>query len=194
MGSLESGEMNKIILSLCDYSGEWSRPYKDAGYTVIQVDIKHGQDVRTLVYPGDVYGILAAPPCTHLAASGARWWKEKGESALLESLAIADACLRFVALCKPKFWALENPVGRLAKYYGPPSFTFNPCDFGDPYTKKTLLWGDFTPPLPIFVGQQMAVEPIDGSKMHRLPPSPDRATLRSVTPAGFARAFFTANQ
>ena len=184
----------RTILSLCDYSGSWSKPYREAGYNVVQVDIKHGQDVRLFDYPGRVWGILAAPPCTHLASSGARWWAEKGEAALLESLAIADACLRFVALCSPKWWALENPVGRLAKYYGKPQFTFNPCDFGDPYTKKTNLWGNFTPPLPVFVGRQMGVEPVEGSKMHRLPPSADRATLRSITPAGFAEAFFTANR
>lgn len=184
----------RTILSLCDYSGSWSNPYREAGYNVVRVDIKHGQDVRLLEYPGKVWGILAAPPCTHLASSGARWWAEKGEAALLESLAIADACLRFVALCSPKWWALENPVGRLAKYYGRPQFTFNPCDFGDPYTKKTHLWGNFTPPLPVFVGRQMSVEPVEGSKMHMLPPSDDRATLRSITPAGFAEAFFTANR
>jgi hypothetical protein len=52
----------QTILSLCDYSGIWSKPYKDAGYYVIQIDIKHGDDVRLFPYPGEVYGILAAPP------------------------------------------------------------------------------------------------------------------------------------
>lgn len=185
---------HRVILSLCDYSGEWPRPYREAGYTVRQVDIKHGADVRLLEYPGEVYGILAAPPCTHLAGSGARWWAEKGEEALLEALAIADACLRLAAVCKPKFWALENPVGRLSRYYGPPVFTFDPCDFGDPYTKRTCLWGNFVPPLPVFLGESMAVKPLEGSKMHKLPPSPKRSTLRSITPGGFAGAFFMCNQ
>jgi hypothetical protein len=159
----------------------------------MQVDIKHGQDVRTLPYPGRVHGILAAPPCTHLAASGARWWAGKGGGALLEALALADACLRYAALCRPVWWALENPVGRLARFYGKPAYTFQPADFGDAYTKKTCLWGVFTPPLPIFVGENRAVAAVEGSKMHRLPPSPERATLRSMTPAGFARAFFEVN-
>ena len=183
----------KTILSLCDYSGAWSKPYREAGYNVIQIDLQHGQDVRLLEYPGKVHGILAAPPCTHLAASGARWWKEKGETALLESLAVADACLRYVALCNPRWWALENPVGRLSRYYGKPAFTFDPCDFGDPYTKKTHLWGNFTPPLPLFIGGDKSIEPSEGSKMHRLPPSIYRANLRSETPAGFAEAFFKSN-
>lgn len=183
----------QVVLSLCDYSGEWPRPYREAGYEVVQVDLDHGADVRSLAYPGRVHGILAAPPCTHLAGSGARWWVEKGEGALLSALAVADACLRLVALCRPKWWALENPVGRLRTYYGPPDFTFDPCDYGDPYTKRTHLWGSFTPPSPLFVGALTAVEPTEGSKMHKLPPSEDRARLRSMTPRGFAEAFFRCN-
>jgi hypothetical protein len=70
----------KTILSLCDYSGSWSKPYRDAGYKVIQVDIKHGQDVRLFEFPGQVHGILAAPPCTHLASSGARWASQEIET------------------------------------------------------------------------------------------------------------------
>jgi hypothetical protein len=181
--------MKERILSLCDFSGVWSEPYREAGYEVIQVDLDHGQDVRLLEHPGDVVGILAAPPYTHLAGSGARWWAGKGESALLESLAIADACLRFAALCSPRWWVLENPVGRLSRYYGPPAFTFHPCDYGDPYTKRTCLWGRFTPPP---IGDR-AVKPTEGSKMHLMSPGPRRARLRSETPRGFAKAFFASN-
>jgi len=193
--------MTKIILSLCDFTGVWSNPYLEAGYRVVKVDIKNGGDVRLLEYPGDVHGIIAQPPCTHLAGSGARWWASKGESALLEGLAIVDACLRFVAICNPAWWVLENPVGRLSRYLGGAKFTFNPCDFAkladnpdeEAYTKRTCLWGDFTPPLPLFVGGDFSSPPALGSKMHKLAPSPDRAALRSVTPQGFARAFFRAN-
>lgn len=63
----------KTILSLCDYTGAWSDPYRDAGYDVIMVDLANGKDVRLLPYPtGRVHGILAAPPCTHFALSGTR--------------------------------------------------------------------------------------------------------------------------
>lgn len=181
------------ILSLCDYSGVWSAPYREAGYEVVQVDLDHGQDVRLLEHPGPVHGILAAPPCTHFAGSGARWWAEKGQGPLLDGLAIADACLRFVALCNPRWWVLENPVGRLSRFYGPPDFTFNPCDYGDPYTKRTCLWGRFTPPTPLFIGRDESVEPTEGSKMHCVPPGPNQARIRSKTPEGFARAFFRCN-
>jgi hypothetical protein len=188
------------ILSLCDATGNISKPYREAGYNVIQIDLATtGHDVRLLPYQGRVHGIIAQPPCTHLANSGARWFKSKGEAALLEALSIADACLRMVAVCKPRWWVLENPVGRLRQYYGPPAFTFNPCDYGklaeapEAYTKKTLLWGNFVAPTPIVLGMDASVLPTEGSRMHRLPPTANRAALRSVTPTGFARAFFIAN-
>lgn len=177
-----------IVLSLCDYTGAWSAPYRGAGYDVRQVDIRNGDDVRlfeSLSHP--VRGVLAAPPCTHLAGSGARWWKEKGDQALIEALAIVDACLRIVSVHRPEWWALENPVGRLNRFLGEPRLRFDPCDYGDPYTKRTCLWGEFSIPA------KTPVEPVEGSKMHRLSPSPERALLRSITPAGFAKAFFEAN-
>lgn len=185
--------MGKVVLSLCDFTGTWPTPYRRAGYRVVMVDLKRGGDVRLMKFPGRVHGILAAPPCTHLASSGARWWADKGEAALLEALSVADACLRLVTVCRPEWWALENPTGRLAKFYGPPAFSFDPCDFGDPYTKRTHLWGNFCPPEPLFIGGSRKVEATEGSKMHRLAPSPERAALRSVTPGGFARAFFECN-
>ena len=179
----------KLILDLCGGTGSWSKPYADAGYLVLMVDEIHGDDVRLMQRTNDyeIHGILAAPPCTHLAGSGARWWAEKGEEALLESLSIVDACLRAVVLYNPVWWCLENPVGRLVHYLGKPKMYFNPCDYGDPYTKKTLLWGDFNEPI------KNPVESTEGSKMHLLPPSKDRAMLRSITPPGFAQAFFEAN-
>jgi len=179
----------RVILDLCGGTGSWSKPYSDAGYDVRVVDpLNGGGDVR-LFERQDVYGILAAPPCTHFAVSGARWWEGKGDGALLEGLAVVDACIRIVFACKPRWWALENPVGRLVKYLGKPKMMFNPCDYGDPYTKKTCLWGEFTLPM-----KKNRVIPVEGSKMHRLPPSPDRWRLRSETPMGFANAFFEANQ
>ncbi len=186
------------ILSLCDFTGTWPAPYEAAGYRVTRLDIKTTGDIR-LLNPldfGPVHGILAAPPCTHFAVSGARWWKRKGPDALLDGLSVVDACLRFVTLLRPQWWALENPVGRLKDYIGPPAFSFDPCDFGDPYTKRTQLWGQFAPPLPVFVGENMAVEPVEGSKMHaRYGGSGGERTraARSVTPAGFAKAFFLCN-
>ncbi len=185
----------KTILSLCDYSGIWSKPYRDNGYNVIQVDIDLGQDMRLLEYPGNVHGIIAQPPCTHLAASGARWWKQKGKEPLIEGLALVDTCLRFVTVCQPAWWVLENPVGRLRKYIGEPTYKFQPHEYAaladDPeseqYTKKTCLWGNFNIPPLAFRPNTL------GSKMLQFPPSEDRARKRSMTPTGFAKAFYLAN-
>ena len=133
----------KIIIDLCAGSGAWSRPYQEArdSYGNALYDVRlitlPEYDVRTYVPPDNVYGILAAPPCTHLSSSGARWFKGKGNEALLEALSIVDACLRIIWRCYPVFWSLENPVGRLSKYLGKPVLYFNPCDYGDPWTKKT---------------------------------------------------------
>lgn len=177
-----------VIYDLCGGTGAWSKPYKDAGYDVRLVTLP--QDVRTTGVPFEAYGVLAAPPCTHLAGSGARWWKQKGEKALLEALSVADACLRFVALCNPTFWALENPVGRLVRYYGPPVMYFNPCDYGDPYTKKTAMWGNSNRP------KVNPVKPVPQNKnpIWNMSPGPERTDLRSITPPGFAKAFFEANR
>lgn len=176
------------VLSLCDYTGNWSRPYRDAGYDVRQVDLQHGDDVRlfeALPYP--VRGVLAAPPCTHFAGSGARWWAEKGQQAVIEGLGLVDACCRIILIHRPQWWVIENPVGRLDRWLGEPMMYFNPSDYGDPYTKKTCLWGRFNAP---YKSRVLATE---GSKMHLLPPSPNRAAKRSETPMGFSRAFFEAN-
>jgi len=178
---------DKIILDLCGATGAWSKYYKKAGYDVRI--ITWPEDVRLYEKPKEkIYGILAAPPCTQFAGSGARWWKEKGMEPLIEGISITDACLRIVLICNPAFWCLENPVGRLNRWLGNPIMYFNPCDYGDPYTKKTALWGRFNTP------RKNPVEPTEGSKIHLYPPSEDRAMLRSITPAGFAKAFYEANK
>lgn len=173
----------KLILDLCGGTGAWSKPYKDAGYDVQVIDIAKGCDVRWLEFPKDVYGILAAPPCTVFSLAGNRW--SRTEQNILDALSVVDACLRIIATCKPKFWVLENPVGKLKRYLGPPRLIFNPCDFGDLYTKRTMLWGDFNFPKlrPVF--------PSEGSRMHAKIRDPKK---RAITPARFAKAFMEANR
>lgn len=205
----------RTILSLCDFTGNWSRPYELAGYEVIRVDLQHGIDVRTMpVISQPVHGILMAPPCTHFSRAGARFWASKGEGPILEGLAIVDACLRTAAIYRPEWWVLENPIGRLQDYIGPPKWKFDPWMFGDPWTKRTWLWGHFTPPFPMFSAQArcevVATWSAPGgiSSAHHdrdtvTKPSKkmDRTTWlegsrrneRSATPEGFAQAFFEAN-
>lgn len=182
----------KVILSLFDLSGVWSRPYERAGYTVIRVDLQRGLDVRSFTHPGPVHGILLAPPCTHFTAASSRLWKQYDYNGRTnESLALVDAGLRFVALHAPVWWALENPPGRLKQWLGAPRYTFHPFHHGDPWKKMTCLWGRFTPPA------RSPVEPVwtlnGQSSISRIPPGPDRANKRAATPPGFAQAFFEAN-
>lgn len=183
---------DKIILDLCGGTGSWSKPYKEAGYDV-RVITWPEYDVRKYEPPANVYGILAAPPCTDFSVSGAQYWKQKDrDGRTVDSMSIAMACLMIIAKSQPKFWALENPIGRLAGWVGKYNMTFNPCDYGDPYTKKTCLWGHFTKPA------KNPVEPIrytkQGSWLQKLGGKSERTKeLRSITPPGFARAFFMAN-
>ena len=179
----------KIILDFCAGTGAWSQPYQENGYDVRKFDLPN--DVRLLKLPsGRIYGILAAVPCTHLCYSGARWWEQKGESALLEALSIADACVRIAYLTDPVFFSLENPAGRLRDYYGEPCIKFNPFDFGDNYTKETWLWGKFNIPTPV----ALVSGPIDKTYIHHQPPGENRQKIRSITPSGFARSFYEANK
>jgi hypothetical protein len=179
-------------------------------------------DVREFEPPEGVHGILAAPPCTQFSISGARWWKSKPVSFLDDALDTVQSCLRIIRQSGCRWWALENPVGRLRKFIGDPSWSFQPWEFGDPWFKKTCIWGEHEIPekrpcrkpdtekgakrwkvsltnhlSPTPTAEQIArlVQSgmIPSDWCHRLGPSPARATLRSITPGGFARAFFEAN-
>ena len=95
-----------------------------------------------------------------------------------------------------RHYFIENPVSTIKTYWREPDHRFDPCDYAgypggesDLYTKKTCLWtgGGFVMP------PTRRLEPTQGSRMHLLPPSADRADMRSATPAGFSRAVFEAN-
>lgn len=180
--------MELVILDLCGGTGAWSQPYVDAGYDVWVRTLP--ADVRLMEFPGEVHGILAAPPCTVFANSGA--WVKRTDEEMRQGLSVVDACLRLVLATRPRWWALENPVGKLRRYLGPPALIFQPHHYGDPYTKRTLLWGDFnelrkTPVEPVRVCEQ-------GSWVQKLGGRSEKTkALRSMTPPGFARAFYEAN-
>jgi hypothetical protein len=130
-GNAKNG--HRLILSLCDFSGRWAQPYREAGYTVYQYDLKHGSDVRLIKKLDEaVHGILFAPVCTAFSGAGAKHWAAKeaaGDEQLKEGLALVDAGLRIITVHKPKWWRLENPVGRLKDWIGYHSNTFNPCEY-----------------------------------------------------------------
>ena len=233
----DSGENAKrVIFSLFDYTGKWSQPYREAGFTVIQYDIQHAKDrkdfqvgderyddilsfmpiadildVRQAGY--EVYGVLAATPCTTFARSGARWWAEQHdvkdramvekvfgpwvpehyESALEVNQALVTTTIAFIEFANPTgFHVMENPIGRIQKMNDLPDplVRFHPNNFGDPYTKRTQLFGDFGTDMPT-----ANVDPVEGSKIEsklRGDNAEDKAA-RSATPEGFSYAFFMAN-
>jgi site-specific DNA-cytosine methylase len=187
---------SKVILSLFDYSGNWPSFYKLAGYDVYSLDIKNGTDILSVLkedLPSTIHGILAAPPCTDFSGSGAQYWGIKdSDGRTAASLALIDKTLEIISWYPDlKFWALENPVGRLQKLrpqLGSPWY-FQPCWFGDAYTKKTGLWGTFNKDLP-----RNNVEPDPNNWIMKLGGKSERTKeLRSMTPLGFAKAFFLAN-
>jgi hypothetical protein len=191
----KANNKSKTILDLCGGTGAWSKPYQDAGYNVKNItlpeyDILDEETLRLLCEMENVYGILFATDCTCWANSGARWFWQRITAEVWEGMKIFFKGYRIIMHHKYhlKFWAIENPVGKLRDFLGDPNLIFDPCDYGDPYTKKTCLWGKFNHP------KKTPVMPIQGSKIHKYPPSDNRKELRSITPAGFAKAFFEANQ
>jgi hypothetical protein len=204
--------MRPVVLSLCDRTGIMVKPWCDAGYDAITVDQKTASrqwarrfhitaDVRTWKYPRDLPRpsiVFAFPPCSHLAVSGARWFRGKGLRTLIEALEVVEACR---ALCEELGapYMLENPVSVLSSYWREPDYIFDPCDYGDPYTKATCLWtgGGFIMPARVAAGdlfeRATIVEPVLGSAIEDFGPSDDRADLRSITPGGFSLAVFAAN-
>lgn len=186
----------RLILDLCGGSGSWSQPYRDAGYPVVLVTLPE-HDVRTFVPPADrpVWGVLAAPPCTEfsLARNGAQPHQRPRD--YIVGMETVNACLRIVLQTRPRWWGLENPVGTLSEFLGTPRDVWEPCDFGDPWTKRTAIWGEYTIP-----ARGPFVTPLGGGPFCRVcDPSQTRtswcsnAAHRAVTPPGFARAFFAAN-
>ena len=198
---------NKGVLSLFDHTGNWSQPWEDAGYQVLRFDIQNDPDMGDVLAFGvdffvdwfgdfdgmDVFAILAACPCTEFAVSGARHFAAKdADGRTAAAVELVHQTLRTVEYYRPSIWAIENPVGRIGKLAGLPPWrlSFDPCQLGHPYTKKTLVWGRFNADLPI-----APVEPVEGSKMHRRYGGSGIGTknARSETPDGFAYGFFMAN-
>lgn len=201
-----------IILDLCGGSGSWSKPYVEAGYDVRLITLPE-HDVLTYQPPEGVHGILSDPPCTEFSVLNciAAPRERKPD----EGLKVVMACLRIINLCRPDWWAMENPVGYLREYMGYPRMTFQPWEYGDPWTKRTDIWGNFTPPNKIYtrwedVPNKLPLYTRPGRRkpnfayLHKsaqalIPqlawtrPETD-ADFRAITPPGFAKAFFEANR
>ncbi len=191
---------NKIILDLCGGTGAWSNPYKENGYDVRLITLPD-YDVRTYNPPDNVYGILAAPPCTMF--SFARTVAKKPRN-LNEGMEIVQACINIIHSCQYKiqkdqqqkppltFWSMENPNGMLQWFIGKPYYVFQPYEFGHVYSKKTHLWGYFNKPI-----KPLLYNPVSkGNTVSDLmwKDSKRRKEIKSITPSGFAKAFYEANK
>ena len=132
--------------------------------------------------------VIAFPPCTHLAVSGARWFAEKRAAGLQQNA--AAFFMRFVE-CGCARVAIENPVGVMSTLYRKPDQVIQPYQFGHTETKATCLWLRGLPklrPTRNLRWETMQLPVAERSRIHYLPPSEDRAMLRSKTYAGVARA------
>lgn len=173
------------VLIACEYSGTVREAFKQKGHYVMSCDLlptdrpgEHYQgDVRDILSEGwDL--MIAHPPCTHLAVSGARWFKHKAREQ-------AEA-LEFVRLllgANIDRIALENPVSIISSRIRKPDQVIQPWMFGHGETKATCLWLKNLPKL-------QPTEIVEGreQRIWKMPPSPDRWKLRSTTFEGVARA------
>ncbi len=219
-------KMRKIVISLFDYSGNWSNPYKKNGFEVIQIDIKNGIDIMVWDYKKQfpyekakyVVGVLAAVPCTDFALTGAASFAEKDSSGTTQkSIDLAKKTMEIInyfgkahyyhygGLYENKdtefFWCIENPMTRMHKLVpeiGKLKFKFSPNQFAkyskDPksnqYTKQTWLFGEFNNPirnaLPSLITGLRWKDSKRGDREKK-------SELRSITPDGFAEAFYISN-
>lgn len=174
------------VLIACEYSATVRDAFRARGHDAWSCDLlpTEGDDrwhiqanvLATLGYGWDL--MIAHPPCTHLAVSGARWFKDKRaeqEEALEFVRRLLDAPIPRVAL--------ENPISIISSKIRKPDQIIQPWQFGHGETKATCLWLKNLPPL-------VPTNIVEGreAKVHRMPPGPNRWKERSRTYAGVAAA------
>lgn len=193
------------VLVACEESQVVCKAFRERGHEAYSCDIlptsgNHPQwhyrcDVKHLLgFTWDM--VIAFPPCTNLAVSGARWFNEKRANGSQQKS--IDFFKMFTNLdCR---WSIENPVGIMSRLYRKPDQIIQPWQFGHKETKATCLWLNGLAPLKTtdLVGPPPDVRKMDLSeamsvrkewnKCHRQPPGPDRAKLRSKTYLGIAKA------
>jgi len=173
------------VLVACEYSGTVRDAFIAAGHDAMSCDLlpteKEGPHYQGNVLDilGDGWDLMVAhPPCTHLAVSGARWFKDK-----VNEQAEALDFVRILLDAPVDKIALENPVSVISSKIRKPDQVIQPWQYGHGETKATCLWLKNLPKL-------VATNVVDGreNRVHKMPPSPDRWKLRSTTYSGIARA------
>lgn len=181
------------ILIACEESQAVTIEFRRLGFEAFSCDIEScsgghpewhlQQDVIPLL--SDKWDLMIAfPPCTHLAVSGARWFEEKRKDGRQQQG--IDFFMKF-ANHNCKKIAIENPIGIMSTKWRKPNQIIQPWQFGHGETKATCLWLKNLPwlkPTNIVNGRE--------SKIHKMPPSKNRSKLRSITFQGIAKAM--ANQ
>ena len=187
--------MTRKVLVACEFSGTVRDAFAARGHDAWSCDLlpteKPGQHLQ-----GDVCVwldkgwdlMIAHPPCTHLAVSGARWFKDK-KAEQAEALEFVRLLL---AAPIPKI-ALENPVSIISSRIRKPDQIIQPYQYGEPITKTTCLWLKNLPklvPTNVVDKGERHVTKSGRSlpKWYNLPPSPDRWRKRSKTVVGIAEA------
>ena len=180
-----SDKNQRKVLIACEYSGIVRDAFIKLGHHAMSCDLlpteqegpHHQGDVMEIL--GDGWDIMIAhPPCTHLAVSGARWFKEK-ESEQLQALEF----VRLLMKAPIKRIAIENPVSIISSLIRKPDQVIQPWMFGHGETKATCLWLKRLPKL-------YPTNKVKGreARVHRMPPSVDRWKERSRTYPGIAQA------
>lgn len=175
------------ILVGCEFSGVVRDAFIKLGHDAVSCDLLP-TEVPGPHYQGNVMdiindgwdGAIFHPPCTHLAISGARWFPQKiADGRQQEGI---DFFMQLVNADIPRI-AIENPIGIMSTVYRKPDQIIQPWQFGHGETKATCLW---LKNLPLLIPTNI----VDGreARIHKLPPSPDRWKLRSITYQGIADA------
>lgn len=173
------------VLVACEYSGRVRDAFIKAGHEAMSCDLLP-TDALGPHYQGDVLNILnngwdlmiCHPPCTHLAVSGSRWFKDK-----VKEQAEALDFVRLLLNAPIQKIALENPISVISSKVRKPDQIIQPWQYGHGETKATCLWLKNLPKL-------TPTNIVDGreARVHKMPPSPDRWKLRSTTYQGIADA------
>jgi hypothetical protein len=183
------------VLIACEYSGRVRDEFLKLGHEAMSCDLlptdaagPHYQgDVRDVLdYPWDM--MIAHPPCTDLAVSGAAWFAKKKMAG--QQQASASFFMMLAKADIPQI-VIENPVCVMSSLWRKPDQTIQPWMFGHTEQKATCLWLKNTPPLAptnIVKDEMMLLPRNQRERLHYLPPSADRWKLRSETYLGIAQA------
>ena len=187
--------MGKRILVACEESQAVCKAFREAGFEAFSCDIDECSGGRPEWHiQGDVLEVLnqdwdvviAFPPCTHLAASGARHFAAKRADGRQQA---GIDFFMAIANCGAEHIAIENPVGIMSTHWRKPDQIIQPWQFGHDASKKTCLWLEGLPNLvPTEVITKDRYSNQTPSGQNKLGPSPERARLRSKTYEGIAQA------